>query len=159
MLEKTKCNVNSLPYPVDYAAGVFSVIGRHALICGGRNKDGVVLNSCLILTNDGKWEKSTNMEYARAKYTINEINGAIVAIGGINNKDEFGLPSAELFKDNRWSMLEGLDVDIHSHCTVVYDDVTLLVMGGIQNGKVTTHNVICLYYVMINFMSHRLIRY
>ena len=80
------------------------------------------------------------MKYKRSNFTLNAINGQIFAIGGRNftGRKDMGIQTVEVFDYSRWSdkLIEDIPVPIHSHCTVAYNSTLLVVIAGVQNGKV-----------------------
>ena len=131
---QTDCKVD--PLIIEHAAGDFSKEAEYAIICGGSDQNKKVQKDCWNLNNNGTWRKINPLHEARARYTMSNVNGLMYSIGGYNDKEKYGLQSVEMFNKSTWSIKRSLDVTIHSHCTIRFDERTLACIGGIQNGKV-----------------------
>ena len=136
--------MQNLPTALQFASGVFDMGRKNAfpLICGGSSNTGSVINSCWKLEQTGNWNQISGMKYERSHFTLNAINGTVIAVGGQNSsqKTNIGIKSTESFNYLHWSddMIEDIPVRIHHHCTVTYNSTLLIVLGGQQNGEVST---------------------
>ena len=138
----TSCKVQNLPKPLQFSAGVFDSQKEDSfpLICGGSSYLDNNTNSCWKLEKSGDWTTISSMKYKRSNFTLNAIDGRIFAIGGKNftGENDMGLQDVEIFDYSKWSdkVIEDIPVPIHSHCTVAYNSTLLVVIAGVQYGKV-----------------------
>ena len=66
------------------------------------------------------------------------VNNQAVAVGGLDGSSKKGTKTSEIFDviTGNWSSLENLPVNIYGHCGVPYNQTFLMVLGGVQDGKV-----------------------
>ena len=141
----TSCTVDNIPSGLRFASGIFDMETKDAypMICGGISDSGTVNNRCWKLRKSGDWTPVTAMKYERSHFTLNAINGSVIAVGGKNSMDDGGIRKVETFDYSNWSdrTFEDIDVNIHHHCTVAYNSSLLVVLAGKQNGMVRIENI------------------
>ena len=142
---KTSCTVDSIPSGLQFTAGIFDMETKNAypMICGGIGESGTVNNRCWKLGKSGAWISVAAMKYRRSNFTLNAVNGTVIAVGGHHSIDDDGVKEVETFDYSNWSdsAFEDIDVNIHHHCTVAYNSSLLVVLAGKQNGMVRIENI------------------
>ena len=141
----TSCTVDGIPSGLQFAAGIFDMETKNAypMICGEISESGTVNNRCWKLGKSGTWISVAGMKYGRSDFTLNAVNGTVIAIGGHHSIDDDGINKVESFDYSNWSEspFEDIDVNIHHHCTVTYNSSLLVVLAGTQNGTVRIENI------------------
>ena len=101
----TSCRVDSIPSRLQFAAGIFDMETKNAypMICGGISVSGTVNNRCWKLGKSGAWTSVAAMKYGRSHFTLNAVNGTIVAVGGHHSIDDDGIKKVESFDYSNWS--------------------------------------------------------
>ena len=153
--DKTLCDVQTVPDRFKFASSstVLSSDGNvFPLICGGctnctmkhakgalENLKSNVQKACIRLTSNGKWERQNDMMQARVQFSLSNMeNNHAVAVGGLDGNSKQGTKTSEIFDvtTGKWSSMEDLPVNIYGHCAVPYNQTFLIVLGGVQDGKV-----------------------
>ena len=68
---------------------------------------------------------------------MNEINDTLIAIGGVGG--ETSLEHIDLETGTEWKQKQ-LGFSISHHCSVVVDEKTILITGGVLNSTVRNEN-------------------
>ena len=154
---KTSCMVNDVKGPARIGSQATGDTGQtlesniFPLLCGGCNgtcemdsnevpKN--VLNSCLKLTSDGTWiPNKKDMLENRVDFSMNIFNNTAISIGGRDGVNKYGTNTIESFDfvSQIWYLLPNIPVRIYGHCSVIYNQALLIIMGGVQNGKVNVN--------------------
>ena len=141
----TSCTVDSIPSGLQFASGIFDMQTKNAypMICGGISESGTVSKRCWKLEKSGAWISVAAMKYERRHFTLNAVNGTVIAVGGQNSIHEDGIGKVETFDYSNWSdsAFEDIVVNIHHHCTVTFNSTLIVVLAGKQNGTVRVENI------------------
>ena len=121
----TSCRVDRIPSGLQFASGIFDFETKisYPMICGGISESGTVNNRCWKLRKSGDWTPVTAMKYERSHFTLNAINGSVIAVGGKNSMDDGGIRKVETqkIKSEFWNQT------INSHYTHV---ICILELGN-----------------------------
>ena len=141
----TSCTVDRIPSGLQFASGIFDFETKtsYPMICGGISESVTVNNRCWKLRKSGAWTNVSSMTYGRSHFTLNAVNGRVIAVGGKNSIHDDGIRKVETFDYSNWSdsAFQDIEVNIHHHCTVTYNASLLVVLAGKQNGMVRIENI------------------
>jgi hypothetical protein len=125
-----------------FPAFVWAAIGGLGLkeipiICGGAQEKEYYSNSCYSLENNS-WVSSASMNTVRAYAAAAQLqDGKILVTGGLDNSFSY-LNSAEMLTEEGWeSNIPSLPVTIWYHCMVPVNSTTVMVIGGLQNARLS----------------------
>ena len=129
----TTCKIQDLPKGLHGHSGVNTRLG--VVYCGGYNIDEMFFsNDCYQLNpSNDSWVQYKPLKNYRRYFTMNEINDTLIAIGGDN--DETSLEHVDLKNGKEWKQKQ-LGFSIYYHCSVVVDEKSILITGGVLNSKV-----------------------
>jgi hypothetical protein len=115
------------------------------VICGGTDVENMISNNCYYLEGN-KWTFSPSMNRARAFAAISPSpypskSQKNFVTGGIDGDKQ--LDTAEVLTEQGWETLpQTLPVNISSHCSVLVNSTTVMVIGGSQNSQVSSNTFI-----------------
>ena len=125
--------------PPNFPATIFGSIGgldfkNKPIICGGI-QNGDFSNRCYSLNNN-VWVSTVSMNSARRNAAAVQLqDGRILVTGGNNGAY---LKSAEMLTEQGWdSKIPSLPVTIAVHCVVPVNSTTVMVIGGLQNARLS----------------------
>jgi hypothetical protein len=130
----TTCkNPPNFPTTVYQAIGGFG-LKENPIICGGFQND-IKSSRCFSLVNNN-WVSSAGMQSIRNVAALAQLpNGKLLVTGGSNGLGD-GLGSAEMLTKDGWeSNIASLPIRIVSHCMVTINSTTVMVIGGMNNGR------------------------
>ena len=153
----TECKVKNMPISALFGSGIFAsdheASEGYSMICGGciedcsKNsfqhidenelKSHQISKHCFRLAKDGSWHAGPNLRERRMSFTLTRIsNNSIISIGGLNGENDRGTNTVEIMHRNQWNPVDVAPVKIHGHCTVEDNKNNLIILGGVQNGRV-----------------------
>ena len=135
----TSCqDLPNFPRSVQNAIGGL-IFDKHPIICGGF--DNTISRSCSSYKN-GVWNLFPSMTKPRRFAAASPSpfsNGSLFVTGGGYNEPY--LSTAEVLYDDGWQQLSAsLPVTIFSHCMVLLNSTTVLIIGGTQGGSLYSSN-------------------
>ena len=127
------CSItNDLPYEVASHSAVNTKIGP--IVCGGRYTNGRSTRNCHQLSSDGSWSKFPSLSDAREYCSLTEINDLLVIIGGWGTYTSFEVINVQ--NGTSWIKKELL-FSIWRHCSAKINETSILITGGLLDGKVS----------------------
>ncbi len=134
--ESTTCQ--NLPNFTTESVGYFGGLGfeDRATICGGRHNS----NNCYSLV-DNDWVATPGMTSGRTYAAVSPSPSTPAELFVTGGQDGEDLNTAEVLTEEGWETLpQPLPVTISAHCQVLLNSTTVLVIGGRQNGNVSSAN-------------------
>ena len=134
----TNCGVDRIPTQLRSTPGI------NGMMCGGRDNNDNILSSCWNLYPNGTWTSGNDMLEPRIYFSLNKVEDEIIAIGG-ETTSKVPLRSIErllLTNDEGWSRMKDAPIYITSHCTVMVNASYLMIIGGQQNVRVNSEQLL-----------------
>ena len=113
-------------------------------MCGGYTNNNEYTNKCHILASNGRWFPFNNLIQPRSWFSMTMITKQVVIIGGENAR--YSIEYINIEQGSKW-VKKNLDFDVTEHCTVPINNSTIMVIGGVQDGKVFRHFILLNYHI------------
>ena len=126
------CPGSNLPEAIYGHSATYSRNG--IFVCGGRTNIRQKTNQCHRLGSNMQWIPFPALNIKRDGFTMDEVNGILVAIGGLSGGQS--LEYINLIDDNEWTTKQ-LGFSIRRHCSVPISEKEIMVIGGDLNDQVT----------------------
>ncbi len=127
--------------PPNLPRGLYGTVGGLGLhnkptICGGF--DGSIYRECFFL-DENEWI-ATNSMISPRKYASISTSALykMVVTGGHYNDDAYN--TVEGLSEDGWKIIsDNIPVKIDEHCSVSVNETTILIIGGNQNGEISSN--------------------
>jgi len=135
------CRIDELPERVSHHSAVHTSYGP--IFCGGipytyytgQTQD--YSTKCYRLLRNGTWIFFPPLNYGRASFSMNEVNKRLISIGGWSSQPDTATKSLDYIdfeKEKNWKSIN-LPFAIYDHCSLKFDNQTILITGGNLNWK------------------------
>jgi len=113
---------------VEKPSAVYTSLG--IVVCGGV-KSGYASNTCTRLdTSNNNWVPFFNLTRNRYRFTMNNLNGRILAIGG-GSSASTSSEDVNVKTGTKW-IERSLGLNLKEHCSVGISENSLIITGGYQ---------------------------
>ena len=135
---KTCENLPNFPFAL---YGSFGGLGFQdkPIMCGGRNDHNTYFKKCFYL-EENEWTFAPRLNSPRLVAAVSSSpypsKSQKLFVTGGRNDDNSRLNTAEVLTEHGWKSLpQTLPVTIFSHCSVLVNETTVMVIGGLQNDQ------------------------
>ena len=130
------------------------MVGEHSAVhtsyglifCGGflyTNQTQPYSTKCHRLLPNRTWVFFPPLNKARISFSMNEVNKRLISIGGrfthpYTDAAAKSLEYIDFEKEKNWKSIS-LNFSIYNHCSLMFDNQTILITGGNLNWEASKH--------------------